>query len=56
MCHQTTWGTREGADTDDNIRMLPIPSMQNITPPHTPRPEGRKLRERSSTMMPTAFG
>jgi len=43
---ETTWGTREGADADDNIRMLPIPPMATITPPMTPRPGGRMLRER----------
>ena len=43
---QTTWGTREGADADDNIRMLPIPPMAAITPPLTPPPGGRVLRER----------
>src|SRR5690242_11870812 len=42
---QTTWGTREGADADDNIRMLPIPSAP-MTPPRTPTPEQSKLRER----------
>ena len=44
--HQTTWGTREGADADDNIRMLPIPPMATITPPLTPVPGRRMLRER----------
>jgi hypothetical protein len=43
---QTTWGTREGADADDNIRMLPIPPFTPITPPLTPPPGGRMLRER----------
>jgi len=43
---ETTWGTREGADADDNIRMLPIPPMATITPPLTPPPGGRNLRER----------
>jgi hypothetical protein len=47
-CHQTTWGTREGADADDNIRMLPIPPMATITPPMTPPPGGRVLRERGA--------
>ena len=47
---QTTWGTREGADTDDNIRMLPIPPMASITPPLSPSPHGRILRERCSLM------
>lgn len=45
---ETTWGTREGADADDNIRMLPIPPMAPITPPLTPPPNGRQLRERGS--------
>ena len=45
---QTTWGTREGADADDNIRMLPIPPMAAITPPLTPPPGGRVLRERGA--------
>ncbi|KAK7186331.1 hypothetical protein DPSP01_009281 [Paraphaeosphaeria sporulosa] len=45
---ETTWGTREGADTDDNIRMLPIPPMASITPPLSPSPHGRILRERGS--------
>ncbi|PSN67109.1 hypothetical protein BS50DRAFT_634533 [Corynespora cassiicola Philippines] len=49
---ETTWGTREGADTDDNIRMIPIPTMASITPPLTPPPQGRRLRERG-TMMPS---
>ncbi|KAF2017668.1 glycosyltransferase family 2 protein [Aaosphaeria arxii CBS 175.79] len=45
---ETTWGTREGADADDNIRMIPIPPMATITPPLTPSPQvqGRMLRER----------
>ncbi|KAH9880761.1 hypothetical protein IAQ61_001055 [Plenodomus lingam] len=43
---ETTWGTREGADADDNIRMLPIPPMATITPPSTPAPGSRMLRER----------
>jgi hypothetical protein len=43
---ETTWGTREGADADDNIRMLPIPPMASITPPLTPAPGSRRLRER----------
>jgi len=47
---ETTWGTREGADADDNIRMLPIPPMAAITPPMTPPPGGRTLRERGSVM------
>ena len=42
---ETTWGTREGADADDNIRMLPIPNTP-MTPPMTPTPEQSKLRER----------
>ncbi|KAF1943517.1 hypothetical protein EJ02DRAFT_373354 [Clathrospora elynae] len=45
---ETTWGTREGADADDNIRMLPIPPMATITPPLTPPPGGRVLRERGA--------
>ncbi|KAF1832588.1 hypothetical protein BDW02DRAFT_420771 [Decorospora gaudefroyi] len=45
---ETTWGTREGADADDNIRMLPIPPMAPITPPLTPPPGGRVLRERGA--------
>jgi hypothetical protein len=45
---ETTWGTREGADADDNIRMLPIPPMTTITPPMTPPPGGRVLRERGA--------
>lgn len=53
--HQTTWGTREGADTDDNIRMLPIPPMAMITPPLTPPPGGRMLRERGA-LFPTTLG
>jgi hypothetical protein len=44
---QTTWGTREGADQDDNIRMIPI------VPPMSPPPEGRVLRERGA-ILPTA--
>jgi len=44
---ETTWGTREGADTDDNIRMIPI------VPPVSPPPEGRVLRERGA-ILPTA--
>ncbi|KAF2751294.1 glycosyltransferase family 2 protein [Sporormia fimetaria CBS 119925] len=47
---QTTWGTREGADADDNIRMIPIPSMATITPPMTPMPHSRMLRERGPLM------
>ncbi|KAL5401666.1 hypothetical protein PMIN03_011306 [Paraphaeosphaeria minitans] len=47
---ETTWGTREGADTDDNIRMLPIPPMASITPPLSPLPHGRMLRERASLL------
>lgn len=49
-CRQTTWGTREGADADDNIRMIPIPPMAAITPPLTPPPQGRMLRERGALM------
>jgi len=52
---ETTWGTREGADDDDNIRMIPIPNMATITPPLTPPPQGRILRERGA-IMPTAVG
>ena len=51
---QTTWGTREGADADDNIRMLPIPPMASITPPLSPSPHGRILRERG-TLVPPAM-
>ncbi|CAI6339815.1 unnamed protein product [Periconia digitata] len=48
---ETTWGTREGADADDNIRMIPIPNMAAITPPSTPPPQGRRmLRERGTPM------
>ncbi|KAL5119796.1 hypothetical protein ACEQ8H_002402 [Pleosporales sp. CAS-2024a] len=43
---ETTWGTREGADADDNIRMLPIPPTALITPPLTP-PPGQRVRERA---------
>ncbi|PVI08342.1 glycosyltransferase family 2 protein [Periconia macrospinosa] len=47
---ETTWGTREGADADDNIRMLPRASRA-ITPPSTPPPQGRRmLRERGTPM------
>ncbi|KAF1971641.1 polysaccharide synthase Cps1p [Bimuria novae-zelandiae CBS 107.79] len=49
---ETTWGTREGADADDNIRMLPIPPMASITPPLSPSPHGRLLRERG-TLIPS---
>ncbi|KAF2476104.1 uncharacterized protein BDR25DRAFT_211927 [Lindgomyces ingoldianus] len=50
---ETTWGTREGADTDDNIRMIPIPNMCTITPPLTPPPPaGPVLRERGAVPMP----
>lgn len=52
---ETTWGTREGADTDDNIRMIPIGPMASITPPGSPSPHGRRLRERGS-LIPTAVG
>jgi hypothetical protein len=45
---ETTWGTREGADADDNIRMLPIPPMASITPPMTPPPGERVLRGRGA--------
>lgn len=52
---ETTWGTREGADTDDNIRMIPIPSTSaNFSPPLTPPPQGRCLRERGPLSMPVA--
>jgi cellulose synthase/poly-beta-1,6-N-acetylglucosamine synthase-like glycosyltransferase len=51
---ETTWGTREGADADDNLRMLPIPPMAAITPPLTPSPQGRILRERGPLMPSTA--
>jgi cellulose synthase/poly-beta-1,6-N-acetylglucosamine synthase-like glycosyltransferase len=51
---ETTWGTREGADADDNIRMLPIPPMASITPPLSPSPHGRILRERG-TLVPPAM-
>ncbi|KAF2868613.1 nucleotide-diphospho-sugar transferase [Massariosphaeria phaeospora] len=47
---ETTWGTREGADADDNLRMMPIPPMAPITPP----PQGRTLRERGPIVMLTA--
>ncbi|KAF2736538.1 hypothetical protein EJ04DRAFT_533606 [Polyplosphaeria fusca] len=48
---ETTWGTREGADADDNIRMLPIPMRSsNLSPPLTPPPQGRLLRERPTAM------
>jgi cellulose synthase/poly-beta-1,6-N-acetylglucosamine synthase-like glycosyltransferase len=43
---ETTWGTREGADADDNYRMLPKQAIEPITPPLTPPPGGRMLRER----------
>ncbi|KAF2796498.1 glycosyltransferase family 2 protein [Melanomma pulvis-pyrius CBS 109.77] len=45
---ETTWGTREGADADDNLRMMPIAPMAPITPPLTPPPERRMLRERGA--------
>jgi hypothetical protein len=54
LTYQTTWGTREGADTDDNIRMLPILPTAIITPPLTPPPGGRMLRERCA-LFPTAL-
>ncbi|KAF2808164.1 uncharacterized protein BDZ99DRAFT_390476 [Mytilinidion resinicola] len=44
---ETTWGTREGADQDDDLRMIPI------KPPVSPPPEGRVLRERGA-ILPTA--
>ncbi|KAF2268367.1 hypothetical protein CC78DRAFT_576377 [Lojkania enalia] len=50
---ETTWGTREGADADDNLRMIPIPYMSNMTPPLTPPPQKRMLRERG-TAIPAA--
>ncbi|ORY14153.1 polysaccharide synthase Cps1p [Clohesyomyces aquaticus] len=55
---ETTWGTREGADTDDNLRLIPIPPMAIITPPLTPPPrEGRPmLRERGAIWFPNAVG
>jgi len=51
---ETTWGTREGADADDNIRMIPIPVMASMTPPLTPPPRGRMLRERGLNPLPSA--
>jgi len=50
---ETTWGTREGADADDNIRMLPIPHTAPMTPPLTPPPERRTLRERGTMPAPS---
>ena len=47
---ETTWGTREGADEADNIRMIPIPVRSAMTPP----PEGRVLRERGPVLLPCA--
>ncbi|KAF2649361.1 glycosyltransferase family 2 protein [Lophiostoma macrostomum CBS 122681] len=47
---ETTWGTREGADTDDHLRMMQIPNYHIITPPLTPPPQGRILRERGAVM------
>lgn len=51
---ETTWGTREGADTDDNIRMLPIPNTP-MTPPQSPSPEQSKLRERNAMFSTAAI-
>ncbi|KAF3002637.1 hypothetical protein E8E13_009155 [Curvularia kusanoi] len=51
---ETTWGTREGADTDDNIRMQPIANTP-MTPPHSPSPEQNKLRERNNTISTAAI-
>ncbi|KAF2638225.1 polysaccharide synthase Cps1p [Massarina eburnea CBS 473.64] len=49
----TTWGTREGADADDNIRMIPIPPMAAITPPLTPPPQGRRMLRERGSLVPT---
>lgn len=47
--HETTWGTREGADTDDNIRMLPIdPSTK--CPLGKPLEKRRVVRERGALL------
>ncbi|OCK72867.1 glycosyltransferase family 2 protein [Lepidopterella palustris CBS 459.81] len=46
--NETTWGTREGADTDDNLRMIPL-----VQSPKSME-EGRVLRERG-TIIPTAI-
>ena len=49
---QTTWGTREGADEDESIRMMPISSAasnHNTALPNEPD----VLRERGA-VLPTA--
>ncbi|KAF2677793.1 glycosyltransferase family 2 protein [Lentithecium fluviatile CBS 122367] len=51
---ETTWGTREGADADDNIRMIPIPPMATITPPLTPPPGRHTMLRERGTLMPAA--